>query len=324
MRIHRGLADVSPERFRRPVVTIGVFDGVHRGHARVLEVLRAEARGGDAVAITFDTHPRAVLEGRAPPRLTSLDHRLLLLARAGVDATIVLHFDERLAEVGAEEFLTAIVIGRIGARSVVLGADSHFGRGREGNVAFLERVKGRLGLDLRAVPLVVDEKGETVSSTAIRRAVLEGRLEDAARMLGRPVSVLGRVVEGDRRGRTLGFPTANLDLVQEIAPPRGVYLALVPLAGEARRALVNRGVRPTVERGAALPQETFEVHILGFEGDLYGRSLEVFFVRKLRDERRFPSLDALVAAIERDRAEALEAPVPPPILEAARQAVTSP
>jgi len=320
MRTYRGLEGVTQAAFRDPAVTIGVFDGVHRGHQAVLQALREEAarEGGESVVITFDTHPRGVLTGAPPPLLTSLEHRLELFERAGIDATIVLHFDERLADVTAEAFVRDVIVGRIGARAVVLGADSHFGRGREGNVAFLEREKPRYGFRLRAVPLLPDEAApggaEHVSSTAIRRAISEGRLDDAARMLGRPPALLGRVVPGDGRGRSIGFPTANLEPLHDVRPPRGVYLALVPLACAVHRALVNVGVRPTFD---GPPREVIEVHILGFSGDLYGRTLKVRFLRKLRDERRFPSVPALVAQIERDRADALAAEIPQSLTAAA-------
>jgi riboflavin kinase/FMN adenylyltransferase len=311
MRIHRDLDGLSSERFRAPAVTVGVFDGVHRGHMAILDELRrAAARaGGESVVLTFDVHPRRLLSGEAPPTITSLEHRLVLFERAGVDAAVVLRFDRALAALSAEEFLREVLVGRIGMKALVLGADAHFGRGREGNIAFLDARKEALGFTLVSVALLpaASEGEEAVSSTAIRRAVREGRLADAARMLGRPPALLGRVERGDGRGRTIGFPTANLALHQELTPPRGVYVASVLLDGVRYRALVNIGVRPTFNAAGASgpPRESVEAHLLGFEGDLYGRVLEVELLARLRDERRFPSKEALVAQIRADREAAL-------------------
>jgi riboflavin kinase/FMN adenylyltransferase len=306
MRVFRDLEHLSPALFRAPAVTIGVFDGVHRGHRAIIDALRDAAREaqGDAVVVTFDRHPRLVLTGEAPPAITSLEHRLVLFERAGVDAAVVLHFDAALAKKSAEDFLAEILLGRIGARTLVLGADSHFGRGREGTIAFLEARRERLGFALKAVPLVpADAAGAgPVSSTAIRRAIAEGRLADAAAMLGRPLSLLGRVERGDERGRTLGFPTANLALHHEVCPPRGVYAARVEVDGVRYRTLVNIGTRPTF---GGSPSLHVEAHLLAFEGDLYGRVLEVEFLARLRDERRFESVEALVTQIRADRDAAL-------------------
>ncbi|HVY62740.1 MAG TPA: riboflavin biosynthesis protein RibF [Planctomycetota bacterium] len=308
MRIHRNLDALEPSHFRAPAVTLGVFDGVHEGHRTILGALaEAAARtGGEKVVVTFDRHPRALLTGDAPPTITSLEHRLVLFERAGIDAAVVLRFDARLAAMTAEEFLRDVLVGRIGARAIVLGADSHFGKDRVGSIAFLEERRERYGYELVSVPLLqaAAAGAEVVSSTAIRRAVREGRLADAARMLGRPPSLLGRVERGDARGRTIGFPTANLALHQELAPPRGVYVARVEVDLVRYRALVNIGVRPTFKTGEL--RELVEVHLLGFEGSLYGRVLEVELVRRLRDERRFASVDDLVAQLRRDRDAALE------------------
>lgn len=310
MRIFRDIALVDPGRFRAPAITIGVFDGVHRGHLLIIERLRAAAArlSGESIVLTFDRHPRLVVSGSAPPAITSLEHRLVLFERAGCDAAIVLRFDAAMAAIAAERFLDEILIGRIGARAIVLGATSHFGRGREGNVAFLEARRARYGYELEAVPLLEGSAGP-ISSTAIRQAVAAGRLDDAAAMLGRPVSLLGRVERGEGRGRKLGFPTANLALHHELCPPRGVYVGAVEVDLVRYRTLVNIGVRPTFEGGE---RELVEAHLLGFEGNLYGRVLEVEFIRRLRDERRFESAEALIAQIRADREAALSALDPAP------------
>jgi len=308
MRIHRDLETLTPARFRAPALTLGVFDGVHRGHLAIFEECKraALAVGGESVVVTFDRHPRVLLSGVGPPMITSLEHRLVLFERAGIDAAVVLRFDAALAALSAEAFLDDVLLGRIGARAIVLGADAHFGAGRRGDVAFLEAAQAGRGFRLVSVPLV--PTGDvTVSSTAIRRAVQEGRLDDAARMLGRPVALLGRVERGHQRGRTIGFPTANLALHQELTPPRGVYVSEVLIDDVRHRALVNIGVRPTftADGKEGPPRESFEVHVTAFEGDLYGRVLEVSLLARLRDERRFSGVAELKAQIARDREAAL-------------------
>lgn len=315
MKVFRGRADVRPDRFRAPVAaTIGVFDGVHRGHQRVLHDLVAWAREdkGDAVVVTFDRHPREVLTGEKPVALASLEHRLVLLARAGVDAAVVLPFDEATANTSAEDFVSTVLVGALGARKVLLGANHRFGHGRRGDLALLLRLGPSLGFQAREVPLEpADDEGHVVSSTAIRAAIKEGRLGDAERMLGRPVTVLGQVVKGDARGRLLGFPTANLDLHHEARPPRGVYAALASLVDETkgeekqrRLAVVNVGRRPTFHPEA--DEDLVEAHLLDFRGEIYARTLEVSFLAKLRDEKRFSGPDALVAQIREDIAQARE------------------
>ncbi|MBI3722559.1 bifunctional riboflavin kinase/FAD synthetase [bacterium] len=316
MRVLRGVEAARADIFRAPVAaTIGVFDGVHRGHRRILDALVAWAHedGGEAVVVTFDRHPREVLVGEKPAALASLEHRLVLLARAGVDAVLVLPFDERTAATSAEDFVRDVLTGTLGAKKVLLGANHRFGHGRRGDLALLERLGPEHGFVARSVELEpADDAGHVVSSTAIREAIREGRLSDAERMLGRPVTVLGKVARGEARGRTLGFPTANLDLQHEARPPRGVYAALAsigegedpPTAGARRGlAVVTDGRRPTFHPEAG--EDLLEVHLLDFHGgDLYGRLVEVSFLAKLRDEVRFSGAEALVAQIRSDVASA--------------------
>lgn len=301
-RVH-GLEELEPGLFRRPVAALGVFDGVHLGHRAVIAETAALAReaGGEAVAVTFDIHPRIVVDGSGPGLLTSLPHRLRLLAEAGAAAAVVLRFDEALRERSAEDFLEGILLRRMGIAGLVLGPDSHYGKDRRGNFDLARAVLEPRGVPVRAVGRVTGPDGP-VSSTAIRAAVRAGDLEGAARMLGRPPSVLGTVVRGDGRGRTLGTPTANLDLSHEIRPPRGVYVGRAVLPpGEERHALVNVGGRPTFHpEGTA--EDTVEAWFPGWEGDLYGRELEVSFLAHLREERRFAGPEELKAQIRRDHA----------------------
>lgn len=298
-----------PEAFRRPAVTIGVFDGVHLGHAALLSRLVQAAREADAdpVVVTFWPHPRAVVGGDAPPLITTLDHRVALLRRQGLAGVVVLPFDAQVAGWDAEEFVRRVLVDGLRAGRVVVGEDHRFGRGRQGDVALLARLGERHGFVAEALPLVTPG-GARASSTAVRDALAAGDLERAAALLGRPVSVLGRVIPGDQRGRTIGFPTANLDLGEALRPPRGVYAARArtvqgDVDGPLLPAVVNVGRRPTV---ATSEQDLVEVHLLEGGRDLYGQDLEVLFVERLRDEQRFAGLDALRAQIARDAARARE------------------
>jgi len=286
------------------VVSIGMFDGVHLGHRAILErnVARAAELGAVATAVTFRNHPKGLLLGHAPRTLTTLGHRLELFARLGIAHTLALEFSEELRGLDAAAFVERIAVQGLGVRSFVLGFDSKFGRDRGGTPATLEAA----GFDVEVVDKVV-VAGRAVSSTAIREAVELGDLESAGRMLGRRVSVFGEVVHGSQLGRKLGFPTANLDLQHELHPPPGVYACLVrwsgrPDAGE-RPAVANIGFRPTVS-AASGDGPRVEVHVLDYQGDLYGAHLELEFVARLRGEERFDGVDALVEAIGRDVARA--------------------
>lgn len=292
------------------VVSVGVFDGVHLGHRAILAAnrVRAGELGARPTVVTFRRHPKELLLGRAPRTLTSLEHRLTLFARAGIEHTVALSFDGALRDTPAEDFIRELLVERLGARAFVLGFDSKFGRDRAGTPELV----ATLGYDLRVVPQVLVD-GRAVSSTAIREAVELGDLAGAERMLGRRVSVFGEVVEGDRLGRRLGFPTANLDLHHELHPPPGVYACLARRCGpgptlelrSTHPAVCNIGFRPSVE-GLRAERPTVEVHLLDFQGELYGERLELEFVRALRSERRFPDLAALADQIARDAALARE------------------
>jgi len=295
----------APFRDQGAVATVGVFDGVHLGHFHVLRevVRRAEAHSAMPVMVTFCGHPKSLLLGQAPATITSLEHRLLLFQRAGIGATLVLRFSDELRALSAEDFTTSILLDGLGLRELVFGFDSKFGKDRGGNPLSLAPLSKRLGFCITEVPALRLE-GRAVSSTVIREAVGLGDLERAGRMLGRPVSLLGKVVPGDGRGKGLGFPTANLDLLHELQPPAGVYAALAcrpdaPAAdGILHPAVVNIGQRPTFADSGA--KEAVEVHILDFDGDLYGDTIEVFFLARLRGEQRFPDQAALVQQITQD------------------------
>ncbi len=288
---------VPPER--GAAVAVGVFDGVHRGHQAVLAGLRARAAelgGLPATVLTFDRHPLEVIAPeRAPRLLTAPDRKVELLGDLGVDVVAVLTFDERARGLTPEEFAADVLVGGLGASVVAVGADFRFGKDRSGDVDELRDLGLGLGYYVEEVALLGD--GESVSSTRIRAAVAAGDVEAAAAALGRPFELAGTVVEGDRRGATIGFPTANLDVPANLLlPGRGVYAAWADTAGGAWPAVVNVGVRPTF--GGAT--EVAEAHLLDFDGDLYGTTLRLRFVARLRDERRFAGVDELSAQIARD------------------------
>ena len=298
MIVSRGIDSPPPKPPCGSVVSIGVFDGVHLGHRAILERNLAQARehGERATVLTFAGHPKSLLLGRAPRTLTSLEHRLELFDRAGIEAVWVLQFDAALRALDAGDFVRRLCIDALDARRFVLGFDSKFGRDRAGTPAGL----AALGHAVEIVPQVL-VAARAVSSTAIRECVELGDLDSAARLLGRPVSTMGTVVAGDQLGRRIGFPTANLDLHHELHPPVGVYAARARVLGTDARhaAVVNIGWRPTVA-GDAPKTPRVEVHLLDWSGDLYGRSLEVEYLGRLRDERKFDGLGALTEQIARD------------------------
>ncbi len=299
MEILSGLESLPDPRLRSPIVTWGVFDGVHRGHRRVIEQVLtwARAEGVSSAVATFDRHPEEVLRGHEVPLVTPLGERLRLIGALGVDFCAVLNFTVEFSKTTAEEFIRGIVAGRMGAKGIVLGHDSRFGRDRAGDLDFLTRLGHDVGLDVRhSEPEIY--QGRPVSSSLIREAIFAGKLEEATFLLGRPPSVIGTVVRGERRGSKLGFPTANLELHHAVRPPPGVYAAEVPLEGRAYRAVVNIGTRPTFkEKGG----ETIEAHLLDYAGgDLYGRVAEVRFLARIRDEKKFDGPESLKRQIAAD------------------------
>lgn len=299
MEILSGLEALPDPRIRNPIVTWGVFDGVHRGHRKVLETVLgwARAEGVSAVAATFDRHPAQVLTGKPVPLVSPLGERLRLMGEIGLDFCLVINFTVEFSKTSAEAFLGRIVKGGLGARGVVLGHDSRFGRDRAGDLDLLARVGRDLGLEVRNCD-PERYRGRPISSSLIREAIAAGSLEEAHFLLGRAPSVIGTVVRGERRGEKLGFPTANLDLESTVRPPRGVYAAEVPLGGKTYPAVVNIGVRPTFEAGT---REVLEVHLLDFAGgDLYGRVMEVRLHGRIREERKFPDAEALKRQIRSD------------------------
>jgi riboflavin kinase/FMN adenylyltransferase len=286
------------------VVTVGSFDGVHLGHQAVLAEVarRARAAGRASVLVTFEPHPLAVINPQAaPPLLTTGPERREILALTPIDYALFLRFDRALARLEPDEFVRDVLLACCGMQDLVFGFDHGFGRNRSGDVETLRRLGAELGFGVDAVP-PADVEGEPVSSGRIRRAVAGGDLRTAARLLGRPYTVAGRVSTGERRGRLLGVPTINLGDIppDKLLPPDGVYAGWVEWRGGRAGAMMNQGARPTFDDGRRL----LEAHLLGFEDDLYGEWVRVEWVERLRDVRRFAGVDQLQEQLRRDRARA--------------------
>ncbi|HLL75913.1 MAG TPA: bifunctional riboflavin kinase/FAD synthetase [Pyrinomonadaceae bacterium] len=301
MRLFHGTDNA--EIARPTVLTLGVFDGLHLGHQLIVTTVVARARAVGAVptVITFDPHPRAVLHPEsAPPLLQTFDQKIEALGVLGVEQTIVVRFTEGFARVRAEEFLRDVVRERLQAREVYLGRGFAFGYRREGDITLLRRVSERLDFRADEVP-EVRLRGQRISSSKIRELLSQGRVNLARRMLGRPYGVEGQVVRGAERGRTLGFPTANLRPENRVIPRGGVYVTATLIEGRWRRSVTNVGTRPTFERDA---EPSVETYVMDWTGDLYGDVVRTRFLHRLRDERKFASLDELKRQISRDASRA--------------------
>lgn len=288
---------------RPTVTTLGVFDGLHIGHQRIMSkiVERSKELGVVPTAITFDPHPRAVLHPEsAPPLLQTLDQRLANFEVLGIEQAIIIPFDKEFAAIEAEQFLNEIVRERLQAKEVYLGKGFAFGKGREGNIELLRRMSEQNGFFADEVDEVT-LRGRRVSSSTIRKLLGEGRVNLARRMLGRPYGVEGVIEHGAKRGRTLGFPTANLKPHNRVIPKFGVYATAALVDGTWRRSITNIGIRPTFENDN---QPSIETFIFDFDGDLYGDSIRVRFLHRIRDERKFAGIEELKAQIEKDTARA--------------------
>lgn len=301
MERYYGLEELRPDP--GAVVTVGTFDGVHVGHQALLAYVRerATAQAGRSVAVSFDPHPREVVHGEPVPLLTTVDERAEAFEALGLDRFVVLPFTKDFAALSPEAFVRDVLVKHVGLREIVIGYDHGFGRGRSGDAELLEQLGAELGFATDIVPPQLVAR-HVVSSSEVRRLLTEaGDAERAAEMLGRPYALTGRVVEGDRRGRTIGYPTANLavDHPRKVVPCEGVYAVGVRLPDGARRGgMLNIGRRPTFGG----EERRIEVHLFDFRGDLYGQPLRVEFVARIRDERRFESVEALTEQLSRDAA----------------------
>jgi riboflavin kinase/FMN adenylyltransferase len=280
-------------------LTIGVFDGVHRGHAMLIDRLRAEAqaRGLGSGVVTFHPNPITVLRPETPfSYLTTLEHRVELLRDLGVDWVSVVQFTSELALVSAED-CARVLVEEAGMRLLLVGEDFAFGRGREGNVPRLREIGADLGFEVATVSLLTEEDAEVISSTRVRAALAEGEMPEVERLLGRPYSLRGPVLHGDERGRLIGFPTLNVGVSPDQAlPPNGVYVTRAEVAGGTYNGTTNIGMQPTFDG----TRRRVETHLLDFEGDVYGQVVRIELLKRLREERKFDGIDALVAQIEAD------------------------
>ena len=297
--------DTPPWKGERTVLTIGAYDGVHRGHLAIIEAVRrlAEDSGAKSAVMTFDRHPASVVRPESAPKLlTDLDQKLELLAATGVDATIVIHFDETQSREEPAHFVRRVMIECLDTSIVVVGEDFHFGRGREGNVELLRKLGVEGNFEVQPLELVqrTDGVDESISSTAIRRALAGGQVELAANLLGRPFEARGVVVIGDQRGRLLGFPTANVEVPNAVCVPAdGVYAGWYERPnGDIHPCALNLGRRPTFYEHA--DHSLLEAHLLDFEGDIYGERAEVRFTNFLRSERKFNGIDSLITQLKHD------------------------
>jgi len=289
-----------------PVLALGNFDGLHRGHLKIIERVRrgAAEHGGTPMAMTFDPHPsRVVRPDKAPPLLMTKEQRLEALERAGIAAVAVVRFTHELSQWNPETFVRTVLVDWLRVSEVWVGANFLFGHDRGGNFSTLRSLGQRYGFRADKID-PVRYKEFVVSSTRVRRLVAEGRMDEAGALLGHQFYVDGRVVAGKRRGRELGFPTANLETDNELLPPNGVYATMTTIDGIVHPSITNVGLRPTF---GDTTKTMIEAYVLGFHGDLYGRQVRLGFVQRLRDERTFEDVDALRAQIEADlrRAERL-------------------
>ena len=287
---------------KKSVVTIGVFDGVHMGHRAVIRRAMAEARkkGLKSVVVTFDPHPAAVLgSGKSVPSLISLKHRVSLIKDLGIDDVVILRFNRALASMPAEKFIKGVIIGKLSAKTIVVGEDFCFGKGALSDADELRGMAKKYSVGVKIVKHL-KMGGRVVSSTLIRELVVNGRTEEASKLLGRPFSILGTVVAGAKLARALGYPTANVNPHHEAMPPSGVYAVKVKFRGRRYNGVMNIGVRPTFYDHGRDKEPSIEVHIFDFNGRIYGHDLEITFIRRLRAEKKFNTIDSLIRQIKKD------------------------
>ena len=293
--------DPRPARWHQPVLALGNFDGMHRGHLKIIERVRrgAEERGSTAVAMTFDPHPSKIVRpDKAPPLLMTPQQKLESLACAGMHGVAIVRFTPDLARWEPEAFVRTVLVEWLRVAEVWVGANFLFGHDRSGNFSLLRSLGARYGFRAENID-PVRYKDFVVSSTRVRRLISEGRVDEAGALLGHHYALDGSVVQGQKRGRELGFPTANVCADNELLPPNGVYATTMIVDGVAYPSLTNIGTRPTFESGE---ESVIETHALGFDKDLYGTKVRIGFVLRLRDEKKFDGIDALKSQIDADQA----------------------
>jgi riboflavin kinase/FMN adenylyltransferase len=295
--------DPRPARWHQPILALGNFDGMHRGHLKIIERVRrgAEERGSTAVAMTFDPHPSKIVRpDKTPPLLMTHQQKLEALARAGMHGVAIVRFTPELAQWDPETFVRTVLVEWLHVTEVWVGANFLFGHDRAGNFSTLRSLGARYGFRAEKID-PVRYKDFVVSSTRVRRLITEGRVDEAGALLGHHYTITGRVVQGQQRGRQLGFPTANICADNDLVPPAGVYATTIGFDAVAYPSITNIGTRPTFEEGLEI---VIESHVLDFDRDLYGAEVKLGFVQRLRDEKKFDGPDALRAQIEADRTRA--------------------
>lgn len=301
MQLIENLEDIK-SAFKNAVITIGNFDGVHIGHQALFhEVIeRADAIGGTSIAMTFDPHPIRVLKQNGhPPLITLYDQKVELIKKSGIDVLIVVPFNKEFAAISARDYILDILLKRLGARVIVVGEDYTFGKNREGNLNLLRSYAEALDIQVVVVDWIpiANQGGNRISSTRIRQLVMDGKVRDAQKLLGRHYQIKGEVVTGrDRGGKLLGFPTANINLHDELCPKPGVYAVTVESMGITHQGVANIGFSPTFDDH----EFTVEVHILDFDNDIYGQDIRVNFIQRIRDEIKFSSIEELSDQITND------------------------
>jgi riboflavin kinase/FMN adenylyltransferase len=298
MKVFIGTDDIN-RNIKNPAITIGNFDGVHLGHKALFQKVKEWARklDGESVVMTFHPHPLQVLRpANGPAFITLHEQKLALIESCGIDAVVVIPFSIEFAQITATDFVKDLLVGKIGAKAIVVGYDYRFGRNREGDTEFLRKMGEQHGFELEVVSGIQTE-GVVVSSTIIRRLICDGRIREAGSLLGRPYEIRGSVVKGrDRGGRLLGFPTANVCMSTQAAPKPGVYAVMVEVDDKQYMGAANLGYNPTFEN----TDLSLEVYILDFSENIYGKPIMVRFIDRLRDEKRFSGLDELIAQIQKD------------------------
>jgi len=300
MKVYYGVGRIK-RKFKRPILTIGVFDGVHLGHQYIIKKIVQKARRihGTSIVFTFYPHPYRILKPREYlPLLISLEHRIKLLAELGVDVCIVQEFTESFSRIEKVSFIKNTLFSKIKPIEIVVGKDFNFGKNKLGNTDLLQDLSRSYNYKVKEIPSRLID-GKKISSTFIRSLLLKGNLKKATRFLGRPVSIFGKVVKGSKRGKILGFPTANIDCKHEVLPPKGVYAAKIIFKRNKFFGVANIGVRPSFKK-RRYSRVIVEVHIFDFHKKIYGKSIEVEFIRKIREEKKFKNRFLLIRQILRD------------------------
>jgi riboflavin kinase/FMN adenylyltransferase len=306
MRIFRTLADLTS--FKNPVITIGTFDGVHQGHQQLIERIKSIAKQveGESVLITFEPHPRIVLQGEKTnlTLLTTIDEKIEALTALGVDNLVIAPFTKEFAMLSAKQYVEQFLIGTFHPHTIVIGYDHQFGHGREGNYKLLELYQFNHQFHLEEIPVKTIEE-IAISSTRIRNAISIGKIDEANQLLNRPYSLKGTVIHGQKRGRLIGYPTANIhvDSMYKLIPQNGVYAVRVKIDKNNFGGMLNIGTNPTFESGTI---KHIEVHVFDFDKDIYNQEISIEFISRLRDELKFDSVDALIKELDNDKIRSLE------------------